>query len=170
LIVEAFPNLSYLSNDNYENTNTSKSLWLGLNKLIGNEIIWLNGDVVFDHRVIGRIIEFDGSCMAVNKAKVGDEEVKYITDDKGFVLEISKEVNNPKGESVGIHKISLHEVPVLLEQLSNCEDHDYFEKGLEYSIQDGLKVTPIDISDLLCMEIDFSEDLKLVNERLKQKQ
>ena len=169
LIIEAFPNLSYLANDNYEITNTSKSLWLGLNKLIGNDIIWLNGDVVFDHRVIGRIIECDGSCMAVNKAKVGDEEVKYITDDKGFVLEISKEVKKPEGESVGIHKIPANEVPLLIKFLSICKDQDYFEKGLEMAIQNGLKVTPIDISDLNCIEIDFPEDLDAANNMIDNK-
>ena len=155
MIVEAFPNLSYLSNDNYENTNTSKSLWLGLNKLIRNDIIWLNGDVVFDHTVIGRVIQCKSSCMAVNTAQVDAEEVKYQTNEMGLVIEISKEVSNPEGKSVWIHNILAKEVPVLIKHLSDCRDKEYFEKGLEMAIQNGLKVTPIDISDLNCIELIF---------------
>ena len=104
--------------------------------------------------------------MAVNTAQVGEEEVKYQTNEMGYVIEISKEVGNPAGESVGIHNITAKEVPILIKYLSDCNDQDYFEKGLELAIQDGLKVTPIDISDLNCMEIDFPEDLDSANKML----
>jgi len=107
--------------------------------------------------------------MAVNTAQVGDEEVKYKTNEMGHVIEISKEVNNPKGESVGIHNIPANEIPILIKYLSDCNDQDYFEKGLEMAIQDGLKVTPIDISDLNCIEVDFPEDLNAANNMIDNK-
>ena len=50
--------------------------------------------------------------------------------------------------------------------LSMCKDYDYFEMGLELAIQDGLKVTPVDISDFMCMEVDYIDDLNLVNKIL----
>jgi len=31
-----------------------------------------------------------------------------------------------------------------------------------------LKIYPVDISDILCIEIDFTEDLEEVNRRLEQ--
>ena len=167
MIIQKFPELSFLYNKQYETTNTSKSLLIGLNELNGNDMIWLNGDVYFDHKVIGRIIDCNGTCMAVNKEKVGEEEVKYKTNSDGFVVEISKEVNKPEGESLGIHKILSIEVPILLKYLSNCQDSDYFEKGLELAIKSGLKVTAVDISDFFCMEIDFNKDLEIVNNILK---
>ena len=60
-------------------------------------------------------------------------------------------------------------VPILIKYLSDCKDQDYFEKGLELAIQDGLEVSPIDISDLNCIEIDFPEDLDSANKMLKNK-
>ena len=105
--------------------------------------------------------------MAVNKQRVGAEEVKYKTNSDGYVVEISKEVHKAEGESLGIHKIPSKDVPVLLNHLSNCQGNDYFEKGLELAIQSGLKVTAVDISDLFCMEIDFHEDLEAVNNILR---
>ena len=166
MIIKAFPRLSFLYNDRYKMTNTSKSLLIGLNELDGNDILWLNGDVVFDCRVINKIIECSGSCMAVKKAIVEEEEVKYRTNKQGFVIEISKEVINPEGESVGIHKIPNQDIDILKKYLSMCKDYDYFEMGLELAIQDGLKVTPVDISDFMCMEVDFIDDLNFVNKIL----
>jgi len=169
LIKQVFPDLHYINNDRYNVTNTSQSLLIALNQFPKKDILWLNGDIVYDHRVIKRLISTPNSCMAVNSAKVGDEEVKYKTNKSGYVIEISKEVKKPEGESVGIHKIPANEVPILIRYLSVCKDQDYFEKGLEMAIQNEIKVTPIDISDLNCIEIDFPEDLDAANNMIDDK-
>ena len=169
IIMEVFPDLHYINNDRYNVTNTSQSLLIALNQFPKKDILWLNGDIVYDHRVIKRLISAPNSSMAVNTAKVGDEEVKYKTNESGYVTEISKEVKKPEGESVGIHKIPANEVPLLIKYLSMCKDKDYFEKGLEMAIQNGLKVAPIDISDLNCIEIDFPEDLDAANNMIDNK-
>ena len=169
LIKQVFPDLHYINNDRYNVTNTSQSLLIALNQFPKKDILWLNGDIVYDHRVIKRLISTPNSCMAVNSAKVGDEEVKYKTNKSRYVIEISKEVKKPEGESVGIHKIPANEVPILIRYLSVCKDQDYFEKGLEMAIQNGIKVTPIDISDLNCIEIDFPEDLDAANNMIDDK-
>ena len=42
-----------------------------------------------------------------------------------------------------------------------CDDQDYFERGIELAIAgDGVQVTPVDISDLFAVEVDFAEDLE----------
>ena len=59
-------------------------------------MLWLNGDVVFDPRLLERIdplIRQDTSFVCVNTAAVGDEEVKYRVDDYGFVTVLSKDGN-----------------------------------------------------------------------------
>ena len=166
LIMEAFPELTYVYNDYFDTTNTSKSLLRGLKKTRQDDVIWINGDVVFDHAVIDRLIQEPHSCMAVNTSSVGEEEVKYNLDDKGFILEVSKAVAHPIGEAVGINKIKQSEVDLFLEMLDRCNDQDYFEKGIELAIPQGLRMVPVDISDVICTEIDFEEDLRRVNEQL----
>ena len=47
LIMESFPNLLYVYNNFYDTTNTSKSLLAGLIKIENEDVVWLNGDVVF---------------------------------------------------------------------------------------------------------------------------
>jgi len=50
--------------------------------------------------------------------------------------------------------------------LKECDDQDYFEFAIEKIIKKNIPIYPIDISSKLCMEIDFKEDLDLVNKEL----
>ena len=168
IIMEVFPDLIYVFNNVYDITNTSKSLLRGLKKIQNEDVIWMNGDVVFDADVLDRIIHNKNSCMATNSAKVAEEEVKYNLFENGFINEISKTVKNPLGEAVGVNKVIWSDQSILIEKLEECEDSDYFERGLELAIEDGMRVAPVDISDLLCVEIDFNEDLEDANAQLSK--
>jgi choline kinase len=166
-IVEAFPDVDYVYNDRYDQTNTSKSLLRALNATGRNGVLWMNGDVVFDPRVLGRaiaLIEREQSFVTVNTAKVSDEEVKYTVTPEGHIRELSKTVRGGVGEAVGINYISAADKRAFIRQLGRVDDQDYFERGLELAIdEDGLLLRPLDISDLYAVEVDFAEDLERAN-------
>ncbi|WEG07479.1 phosphocholine cytidylyltransferase family protein [Microbacterium horticulturae] len=166
-IVEAFPKADYVYNDRYDQTNTSKSLVRGLSATGRGGVLWMNGDVVFDPRILGRaipLIEADRSFVAVNTSKVSDEEVKYTVAADGSIKELSKTVVGGIGEAIGINYISSRDKKALIRQLHRVDDQDYFERGLELAIlEDGLKLVPLDISDLYAVEVDFAEDLDRAN-------
>lgn len=167
LIMEEYPDLTFIYNPDFDQTNTSKSLLRALYKCRGESVLWLNGDVVFEPGVIDHLlphINDDISFVSVNNSSVGEEEVKYSVDDQGLIREISKQVVNAPGEAVGINFISSGDLPSLIAELEVCNAGDYFEKGIEEAIQNhGIKVTPIDISAFRCIEVDFSEDLDNAN-------
>lgn len=166
-IVEAFPEVDYVYNDRYDQTNTSKSLLRALAATGRGAVLWMNGDVVFDPRVLGRaisLIERDQSFVTVNTSKVSDEEVKYTTSADGCIKELSKTVEGGIGEAVGINYISAADKKAFMRQLSRVDDQDYFERGLELAIaEDGVRLQPLDISDLYAVEVDFAEDLERAN-------
>lgn len=166
-IVDAFPDASYVYNEQYDQTNTSKSLMRALQASKDGGVLWMNGDVVFDPEALVRgaqLVERDQSFVTVNTAQVSDEEVKYTTDAEGYIKELSKTVKNGLGEAVGINYISARDKAALLRQLRRVEDQDYFERGIELAIaQNGLRVEPVDISDLYAVEVDFAEDLERAN-------
>ncbi len=166
-IVEAFPHVDYVYNDRYDQTNTSKSLLRALTKSGKGGVLWMNGDVVFDPRVLGRaiaLIERDQSFVTVNTSKVSDEEVKYTVSADGHINELSKTVQGGIGEAVGINYISSTDKAAFIRQLSRVDDQDYFERGLELAIaEDSLRLQPLDISDLYAVEVDFAEDLERAN-------
>jgi choline kinase len=166
-IIEAFPDAAYVYNEQYDQTNTSKSLMRALQASTAGGVLWMNGDVVFDPTALdraARMVARDQSFVSVNTARVADEEVKYTVDAEGFIKEISKTVAGGLGEAVGINYISKNDKAVLLRQLRRVADQDYFERGLELAIeQDGIRVEPLDISDLYAVEVDFLEDLERAN-------
>jgi choline kinase len=166
-IIEAFPDASFVYNEQYDQTNTSKSLMRALKASAPGGVLWMNGDVVFDPAVLDRVAQYvtrDQSVVSVNTAKVTDEEVKYTTDAEGFIKELSKTVQGGLGEAVGINYISRDDKASLLRQLKRVDDQDYFERGIELAIEnDGVCIEPVDISDLYAVEIDFAEDLERAN-------
>jgi len=166
LIMESFPNLLYVYNNFYDTTNTSKSLLAGLHKIENEDVMWLNGDVVFEKELLPKIIQCSQSCMAVNTNSVGEEEIKYNVFDDGNIKDVSKTASPALGEAVGINKIISSDLSLFKGNLEKCNSQDYFEKALELSIQDGMKIIPVDINKYLCMEIDFLDDLEQINKQL----
>ncbi|WBU89492.1 NTP transferase domain-containing protein [Cellulophaga omnivescoria] len=166
LIMERFPELNYIYNPFFDCTNTSKSLLRALVKNVNQSVLWLNGDVVFDETLLNTllpIIKTDNSFVAVNTNSVADEEIKYTLKDN-FIFKLSKSVKNGLGEAVGINYIAKKDIQSFIKRLEECDDNDYFEKGLELAIEkDKVALSAVDISKHNCMEVDFKEDLVNAN-------
>lgn len=164
MIMEEVPGEVFTYNEDYAETNTSKSLLRALRNSVDGPIIWMNGDVVFDPAVLERLIPFldEGrSVIAVNTSATAEEEVKYTVDADGNVNALSKQVRDALGEAVGINLVAAADKDALIARLAECDDQDYFERGIELAIEhDSVKVTPVDISDLFAVEVDFAEDLE----------
>lgn len=154
---------SFVYNEFFDQTNTAKSLLRALRLAPPGGVLWLNGDVVFVAPLL-HTLPFDRSFVAVNTAQVGDEEVKYTVDGDGYVKELSKSVNDPLGEAVGINFVASADRPVLVQYLERCAENDYFERGVELAISEqGLKFSAVDISPFGCVEVDFLPDLDRAN-------
>ncbi len=169
-IIDAFPDVEYVYNEQYDQTNTSKSLLRALKATGKHGVLWMNGDVVFDPQVLVRVaslVHADRSFVSVNTSTVSDEEVKYTVDAEGSIHQLSKTVSAGLGEAVGINFVSSRDKAVLTRHLTRCADQDYFERGIELAIEhDGITVKPVDISDLYAVEIDFAEDLERANQHV----
>jgi choline kinase len=167
-IIERFPEATFVYNEFYDQTNTSKSLLKALRASGDGGVLWLNGDVVFDPQVLVRVTPYmDGnqSFVVVNTSKVSDEEVKYTLDSAGYIDQLSKQVQPALGEAVGINYVAAQDKAALIARLAQVDDQDYFERGIELAIaRDGLRFQAVDISDLYAVEVDFPEDLERANE------
>jgi choline kinase len=170
LILEAAPDVSFVYNERYDQTNTNRSLLKALRTSSAGPVVWMNGDVVFDPAILKRMqanIDADQTIIAVNTSAVSEEEVKYTVTADGMVNELSKTVVNGLGEAVGINLIAAKDKAKLINWLAQCDDQDYFERGIELAIEkDSLKVLPVDISDLFAVEVDFEADLERANKRI----
>lgn len=169
-IMQHVPDVHYVYNERFAATNTNRSLLRALELSTGRTCIWMNGDVVFDAVILERLVGVAAggtSAIAVNTSRVADEEVKYVVDATGFVGSLSKvvPVQEAQGESVGVNVVVEADLPALIARLRDCDDLDYFERGLELAIaQDGMRLAPVDISDLYAVEVDTPEDLRLARD------
>jgi len=100
-------NITYLFNELYSSTNNIYSLWLTRDNILGNEMLLLDSDIVFDKEIIATLLTsgYD-NCLALKRHSVEHEEIKVKADENGRVTEIGKEValTDAIGESVGIEK------------------------------------------------------------------
>ena len=98
MIMEAHPNAAFIYNEVYDQTNTSKSLLKALRASQESGVLWLNGDVVFDSRVLERVqsrMREEKSFVCVNTSATSDEEIKYTVDKDGNINSLSKQVKKP---------------------------------------------------------------------------
>jgi len=166
-ITNKYPQLTYVFNERYSQTNTGKSLLLALESTEPQDILWINGDIFFEEGILPKLLEVNNSCVLVDQKKCSDEEVRYDLDDQGYIKNISKVVEKGVGEALGINFIKKEDFSTFKKHLDLINDNDYFEKALENMIRaDGVKVLPVSVGDLFCQEIDFPSDLENVQKYL----
>lgn len=168
MIRKAYPHLRYVENIRYAKTNTAKSLLVALQQVHTESVLWLNGDVVFHSHILKALLAKNRSSLLVNNAVVGDEEVKYCTDRLGRILAVSKKVDEPEGEALGINYFHAQDVSLLTEALGECQETDYFEAAIEKCIHAGVEVWAQPIASHDCVEVDFPEDLQRANHLLQE--
>ena len=168
IIQKKFPKLNFVHNPKYLSTNTSKSLLLALEK-IDDDVLCLAGDIYFDEEVLDLILSSNHSACIVDKKECGNEEMKYDLSDNGFIRKLSKVLKYPEGEAIGIDLIKKDDLDLFREELKFLDDKDYFSKGLENLIrQKKLKLLPIYIGNLFCMEFDYPHEFEKIKQFLKR--
>lgn len=166
-ILQRFPHLTYVYNPDFAIENTSKSLLRAL-ETFDDDVLWMNGDVVFHPSILQHFFDQPRTSMLVNVGEVGEEEVKYRQNKKGLILEVSKKVSEPLGEALGINYCTKKDLKHLKANLKKCEPDDYFERAIELCIEEGgIQVWSVPIDRELCTEIDFHEDLQHANELIR---
>jgi choline kinase len=101
------------------------------------------------------------SAVAVNNARVAEEEIKYTLNSEGYINAISKTVAHAKGEALGINLIKADHLATFKRALERVADQDYFERAMELMIAEhGNVFKPLDVGHLGCVEVDFAEDLE----------
>lgn len=162
-------NFSFIRNEQYEKTNNIYSLWLALSYSEPEDIILLDSDIVFEDKLIGRILDFPyKNVVAVVKHPLGDEEMKVQIGRNGLISEISKtaKAESAIGESIGIEKFSKKYVDSLrseLDKMIHTEGlcNEFYELAFTRLAQNGKYLNYIDISNYFAMEIDTIEDYYL---------
>lgn len=174
-MVQTYPDLNFhfIVNHHYFETNTAYSLELCRDIVEGTSIVLMNGDVLYPHEVLKRVISSDyDSVLAVDVKPCGREEVKIIEGDHNRVVAIGKELieENCLGEFIGVAKFSKGFSERFFDSLRKLIKAggraDYFEAAI-HPLLNKNHLHYVDVSDLPCIEIDFIEDLGQARELVK---
>ncbi|MFQ6612437.1 MAG: sugar phosphate nucleotidyltransferase [Fidelibacterota bacterium] len=170
-----FPKLEFrfVTNEHFFETNTAYSLYLCQSELKNDEMILMNGDVLYPREVLRRILDSDDTTtMAVEIKPCGREEVKVIEGENRKIVAIGKELieENALGEFLGLARFSSDFVTILFQSLEQLIEGggtaDYFEAAI-HPLLNNHPVHYVDVSDLPCIEIDFIEDLNRAQQLIK---
>jgi choline kinase len=158
---ERYPTVRFVENADYNDNNTGKSLLTGLKAVGDRAFIHVNGDVVFDHAVVQRVLERPQvSKVVVMQGRVGEEEIKYVLED-GRLMSLSKQTPGGDGEAVGINYFAAADVPLFRRALEYIGRNAYFERAIEHMLPyTDRPVECLSLGKLRAMEIDFPEDLE----------
>ena len=168
-------NIAYITNSDYENNNNSYSLWMTKDYINGPSIL-LDSDILFDYRIISKLLESPHSdCLAVNtNHSLGEEEIKVIIDSANKIQHIGKDLNpaNSYGESIGIEKFSpdfFKELGEVLERKIVRENNvnEFYEASFQELYDKGNAMYAVDVSEYKSLEIDFPEDLIRAEKEIK---
>ena len=162
IIMEKYPELTFVHNDDYQTTCTAKSLLKGLEGIENDDVLWINGDVVFDSDILDLIVKNrDHNILMVTNKYYRESEIKYNINHQGFVKEVSKNLKNGLGELIGMNLVKKNVLPSLISNLKESENIDYFDISLQKTINDGFKFIPIDIKNIFSIEIDYQNELEI---------
>lgn len=166
-----FPQLkiSYIHNKLFSSTNNIYSLWLAKEAVLGDDMLMMDSDIVFDKHIISKLLDSGyKNCLALKRHDLNDEEIKVKVDLTGRVLEIGKEVkpSEAAGESVGIEIFGEDTLAVLYKILDRkiVAEKDvnlFYESAFQELVNIGNDLYIVDSTEYSCMEIDTEADLKI---------
>jgi choline kinase len=155
--------VTYIHNPIYSQTNTVYSLWLARSEM-DTDFIFANGDVFFHVDVLKRLLKSKhGSCLAIDRKKVGEEEIK-VKIENGLVTEIGKKIEPSRadGEFVGVAKFGNEINDSFKRRLEEVVEEGKTKMFFEAAVQRLLsnnELYEVDVSNLPVIEIDTHTDL-----------
>ena len=174
-VKEKYPdlNVAYMNNPKYETTNYIYSMWL-TKGLIDDDIILLHGDLVFEGKLLERLInEKCENCVLVNrKIKPPEKDFKAVIENNR-VVKIGVEFSGENAFfSAPLYKFSKSDFLYWLDEIEKFikrgDVKSYVEDAFN-QISDKIVLHPLYFDDAFCMEIDTMDDLKMARKIFKYK-
>ena len=161
---------TFVHNERYRETNYIYSIYRAKEEL-HDDILLMHGDLVFENAALDRILQHEGSGMAVSSTlPLPEKDFKAVVKD-GIVQKVGIEFFENAVAAQALYKLERPDWEKWLEQIiAFCEagnDKVYAENALN-TLDGAANIAAVDVEDLLCAEIDNPEDLEVVTAQLKK--
>jgi choline kinase len=167
--------LELVYNDRAEEWNNAYSLWLA-REHFGRGVLMVNGDTVHPASVEEKVLAARRPDLAADLIlavdtvkKLADEEMKVVTDDRGLLTRITKQMDpaDAHGEYIGVSLIEPRAAIALANALESAWRRDpnlYYEDGFQVLADRGGSVLIEPIGQVEWVEVDNHEDLRRARE------
>jgi choline kinase len=167
--------LELVYNDRAEEWNNAYSLWLA-REHFGRGVLMVNGDTVHPPSVEQKVLAARRPDLAADLIlavdtvkKLADEEMKVVTDDRGLLTKITKQMDpaDAHGEYIGVSLIEPRAAIALADALESAWRRDpnlYYEDGFQVLADRGGAVAVEPIGAVEWVEVDNHEDLRRARE------
>lgn len=163
-----------VANPRWHDWNSFNSLRVARPALTGCDFLQFEGDVVFDERVLPRMVAAAGAALAVEVRPMPDDEaMKAVVDAEGRLLELSKTLDAARsiGEYVGVTRLDRATAELVFDDLERFEPegitHEYYDHSYHrLAVSGQARFGIVDIADCEAMEVDDVADLRRAEARL----
>jgi choline kinase len=157
-------------NPEYATTQNSVSLALCQRAVEGESFVKLDGDVVFEPEVLGRLLRAprDSDLLVLTDSKrERDEEAMKVREQDGRIVEFGKRIPlaSAQAETIGIEGLSKRASDEFFRAMARHRERG--ERGLYYEDvyselirSEALSARAIEVGDLAWTEVDTLEDLE----------
>lgn len=173
-IKNRFPeiNIIYVKNPNYISTNYIYSMWLAKD-LIDDDIILLHGDMVFEKKLLRRLLikKYSNCVLVNNKIKPPEKDFKGRIKNN-LVKKISVDIFGKDTFFLApIYKLSKKDFRLWLDEIEKFVKKGnvnvYAEEALN-KVFSQIKLHPVYFGKEFCMEIDNFDDLETAQKSFKK--
>ena len=163
-------NITFVKNPVYDKTNYIYSIYLA-RELLDGDMILMHGDLVFERSVLEDVIASESSCMTVSSTLPLPEKDFKAVIHNGKIDKVGVEFFNDAMSAQPLYKLNRDDWKVWLSKLTEyCEGGNrkcYAENAFN-DVSDKCVITPLDVKNRLCSEIDTPEDLKTVSDKIRE--
>lgn len=162
--------IEYVKNPRFRETNAIYSIYCARDYL-HDDIVMMHGDLVFTLEVLKKVIGDKRSVMTVSSTiPLPEKDFKsVITGDT--IEKIGVEYFDNALSAQPLYKIKRKDWEIWLNSIiSYCENHKdncYAEEAFNM-VSNQCRIYPLDVKNELCSEIDNSDDLDNIKQKLKQ--
>jgi len=157
----------------FDISNNIMSLWNIRHLVRKNPILIVNGDNVFDYRILTSLMKcpHDNVLMVQVKEEYDGDDMKVqSTDDRLIAVNKSMKSSAATGESIGIMKFSVEGSERLMQKLENMSRtkenlHVWYLRAIQELVNDRFPIHICNINGLPWEEVDFPEDIERVRQQ-----
>ena len=161
---------TFVNNPIYDKTNYIYSIYCA-REYLDDDIILMHGDLVFENEVFDRVLSSTESCMTVSSTlPLPEKDFKAVVVDNK-IMKVGIGFFNDAMAAQALYHMKKEDMKLWLDKIGEfCESGNtgvYAENALN-ELEGAAGIIPLDVENLLCLEIDNPEDLAVVKAKLSE--